>query len=112
MNHLSHIDNSMGFWIQITDPAGAEMVIYGEGPSASQKIHLKKGWNLIGYPSTTIRLRDDALNNLEFGSDISIIQWYDAVSSTHRTLNIGDTMEPGKGYIFFANQDCTWTIEP
>jgi hypothetical protein len=112
LNRLSDLDNSMGFWIKITDPSGVGLVISGDSPVTSQHIDLKAGWNLVGYPSTTDRLRDDALNNLEFGSDIQTIQWYDAAAGSYGTLGIGDQIVATKGYMVYANQDCTWTVEP
>ena len=112
MNRLSDLDNTMGFWIQITEPSGAFLVISGDSPVTSQSIDLKEGWNLVGYPSTTGRLRDDALNNLLSGSDIGMIQYYDPITMSHKTLESGDPMEPGNGYFILANHDCTWIVEP
>jgi hypothetical protein len=110
LNQLSDLDNSMGFWIKISDSGGADLVISGDGPVGSKDIDLKAGWNIVGYPSATSRLRDDALNNLVYGSDIQIVQWYDAATGSYRTLGSGDPMVATRGYMVYANQDCTWTV--
>jgi uncharacterized protein YkwD len=111
-NQLSDLDNSIGFWIRVIDPSGADLVISGDVPVGSQHVDLKAGWNIIGYSSTTSRLRDDALNNLVCGPDIEIIQWYDATTKTYEILESSDTMEHGRGYMIYANHDCTWIIDP
>ncbi len=110
LNQLSDLDNSMGFWIKIADSGVADLIISGDSPVGSKDMDLKAGWNIVGYPSTTSRLRDNALNNLLYGSDIQIIQWYDAATGTYRTLGSGDSMVATRGYMVYANQDCTWTV--
>jgi hypothetical protein len=112
LNTLAHLDNTKGFWINVLDIGGADLDVEGDIPQTPQDVQLKSGWNLVGYPSSTKRLRDVALNNLVFGVDVEVIKWFDSTSNTHIILESGDLIEPGHGYFIFANHDCTWTITP
>ncbi len=110
MNDLSDLDNKIGFWIHVTDADGAELVVDGDLPTSPQSISLKAGWNLVGYPSTSSRLRNESLNNLDFGTHISVIRYYDTTTDTLKDVGINDYMGPGKGYWMLATQDCTWIV--
>jgi uncharacterized repeat protein (TIGR01451 family) len=110
MNDLSDLSNEMGFWIHIPDSNGADLVIDGDAPTLPQNIQLKKGWNLVGFPSSSGQQRNAALNNLEFGVEIDTIQYYDETSSAFSELGVGDSMNPEKGYFFHATQDCEWIL--
>jgi hypothetical protein len=112
LNDLKNLDNKIGYWIHIADPSGVSLIVHGVTPSSSQHIVLKEGWNLVGYPSTTIRTRDDALNNLEYGNDVEVIQWYDSANNTYINLDSGEYMEPSYGYFIFTNWDCEWIVNP
>jgi uncharacterized protein YkwD len=108
INDLQDLDNKMGFYIHVTDYDGAELVIDGQAPSSPQSISLRKGWNLVGYPSETARLRDDALNNLDFGIEIDAILSQDNVTKAYMNIGELDEMEPGKGYWVHATSNCQW----
>lgn len=110
INDLQDLDNKMGFYIHITDSGGAELVIEGQIPSSPQSILLTKGWNLVGYPSETARLRDGALNNLDFGFEIDAILSQDNVTKAYMNIGEWDEMEPGKGYWVHATSDCEWIV--
>jgi uncharacterized protein YkwD len=111
-NSLEDLDNKIGFWIHITDIGGASLEITGDSPSSPWSIDLKEGWNLVGYPSNTERQRGDALNNLYYGTDIEIIQWFDSMNGTYHNLDAGENMKPGIGYFIRANHDCEWIVNP
>ena len=111
-NQLSQLDNKIGFWIHVTESNGADLLVTGDAPATSQQINLRSGWNLVGYPSTSDRLRDDALNNLEFGVDVEMIQGFDSINKIHKNLESADSMEPGQGYFILANYDCQWVVDP
>ncbi|UCE38019.1 MAG: hypothetical protein JSW00_01905 [Thermoplasmata archaeon] len=111
MNDLCDLDNKMGFWIQIIDPNGAELSLNEESPNSSQIITLNRGWNLVGYPSSIKRLRDDALNNLTFGSEVDTIMHQDNATKVLKNLEDWEYMEPGKGYWMHATCDCEWVVE-
>jgi uncharacterized protein YkwD len=110
LNDLQNLNNKMGFWIYISDAGGADLAVAGSLPSSPQNVPLKKGWNLVGYPSSTQIVRADALNNLDFGSDIDAIEYYDTATDRIKTLGSGQDMEPGKGYWLHATHDCIWTV--
>jgi uncharacterized protein YkwD len=111
MNDLQDLDNTMGFWIYITDADGADLIVDGEIPTTLQYVTLKEGWNLVGYPSSIKRLREAALNNLDFGVEVDAIEYYDSITKTTERIKEGDYMESGIGYWIHATQDCTWILE-
>lgn len=110
LSDLTQLDNKMGFWIHITEPGGTDLIVDGSIPGSPQTISIKQGWNLVGYPSSTKRVRDSALNNLAFDNEIDAIQYYD--TSTNKILYLGknDKMESGRGYWFHAKVDCDWQV--
>jgi uncharacterized protein YkwD len=111
INDLSQLDNKMGFWIHITEPGGADLIVDGSMPGSPQTISLKKGWNLVGYPSSTETFRDNALNNLVFDNEIDAIQYYDTDTNKTMYLGINDKMEPGLGYWLHATKNCEWIVD-
>ncbi|ODS35927.1 MAG: hypothetical protein A7315_05005 [Candidatus Altiarchaeales archaeon WOR_SM1_79] len=110
MNKLRDLNNKMGFWINVIGTNGADLIIEGDSPTSSQYLFLHEGWNLVGYPSTTERHRNDALNNLLYGNEIDAIEYYDKTSGKVERLDEGEFMEPGIGYWLHANQDCMWIV--
>jgi parallel beta-helix repeat protein len=110
MNELDSIDHTMGFWILITNKDGVSFEYPGSAPSVSQTIDIGAGWNMVGYPSLTNNIRADGLNNLQFGTDIDAIQWYDAVANTWHEMGPFDSFEPGKGYWMHSIVDTTWEV--
>jgi cysteinyl-tRNA synthetase len=110
LNDLKNLDNSMGFWIHITDPNGASLVVEGDVPNSTQSISLHAGWNLVGYPSEIQRSRYDALNNLDLLRDLDTIQFYNATEKTWQKITSNDSFVPGKGYWIHAKRDLIWTL--
>jgi parallel beta-helix repeat protein len=109
-NDLIHLNETMGFWIDITQP-GYTIFIYNDTrPTSNQTIELKKEWNLVGYPSLTNHNRTTGLNNLIFNSDIDAIQWFDSSAKTWHYLEKGDSFEVGRGYWIHAKTDCVWEV--
>ncbi len=110
MNDLTDIDHTMGLLIHMTKSGGTTLFLQGDSPTTNQSINLHLGWNMVGYPSTTHRLRDDALNNLGFGSDVDVVQYYDSQSQTFRNLEENEYMEPGMGFWIHATTDSVWEV--
>jgi parallel beta-helix repeat protein len=109
-NDLSEIYDTMSFWIHITQP-GDTIFLYNDTPQTkNQTIILHEGWNLVGYPSLTGYNRTEGLNNLTFGQEIDLIQWYDASTQTWHDLGEEDYFIPGKGYWIHAKADCEWEV--
>ncbi|UCG68468.1 MAG: right-handed parallel beta-helix repeat-containing protein, partial [Thermoplasmata archaeon] len=62
-NDLFHLNETMGFWIHITQPGDTIFLYNGTQPTTNQSITLHPGWNMVGYPSLSNRNRTAALNN-------------------------------------------------
>ncbi len=108
MNDLQDLNHKMGFWIHVTNPNGTILLPNGEKPVNSEYVQLFSGWNLVGYPSITDRIRKDALNNLKFGTDIDAIWTFDAISQKWEEIGENDYFVPGKGYWIHTKRNCEW----
>jgi hypothetical protein len=109
-NDLTQIDEKMGFWIHITQPGDTIFVYNGTQPSSNPTIPLHPVWNMVGYPSLTNHNRTVGLNNLTFGKEVDMIQWYDAELQEWVEIGEGDFFEIGRGYWFHATTECEWEV--
>ncbi|UCG70960.1 MAG: right-handed parallel beta-helix repeat-containing protein, partial [Thermoplasmata archaeon] len=109
-NYLSEINETMGFWIHITQPGDTIFLYNGTQPTLNQTIALHPGWNMVGYPSITSHNRTEGLNNLTFGQEIDLIQWYDAGTKTWHDMDENDYFVPGRGYWIHAKAECEWEV--
>jgi hypothetical protein len=50
------------------------------------------------------------LNNIQFGVDVDIIQWYDATTSTWHFMGPSDSFVPGRGYWVHSKLDVAWDV--
>ncbi|UCE36728.1 MAG: fibronectin type III domain-containing protein [Thermoplasmata archaeon] len=108
---LTDINRSMGLWIYMKNKHNLSVV---GAVSESTDIALYKGWNLVGYPSFTIRNLNDAL----IGINWQAVQQYNAFDSNdpwkHNSVSKPDRfndlkeMKPGYGYWVYAAIDDTW----
>ncbi len=105
-NDLASIDNTMGFWIKITEP-DVNLAVRGNIPDYTI-IPLYAGWNLVSYPSLT----PDIVANSLWGTGADKVDVYDGGSPYLISL-VGPTylMEPGKGYWVHVPADTIWTVE-
>ncbi|UCG69453.1 MAG: PKD domain-containing protein, partial [Thermoplasmata archaeon] len=110
LNDLSEINHEMGIWIHIVKEEGTTLYLEGDKSTTPQFINLYSGWNLVGYPSTTNRLRNNALNNLMFGTDVDLIQTYNSETQNWEEIRENDCLEIGKGYWVHAKTDCVWEV--
>jgi hypothetical protein len=110
LNDLDTLDHFMSFYIHISDPGGARLNVGGMDFWMNQQIDLKVGWNMVGYPSNSDALRDVALNNVNFGTDVDAIWTYDAELSQWKTLTGTDSFERSCGYLIHALTDITWDV--
>jgi parallel beta-helix repeat protein len=110
MNDLNCIDHTIGFWIYITKTGGVIFNYPGIVPSENQTIELTAGWNLVGYPSLTNHNMTEGLNNLDFGSEVDAVQWFDSSSKTWHFLEEDDFFKIGRGYWIHAKTDCIWEV--
>jgi hypothetical protein len=109
-NDLYHLNESIGFWIHIIQPGDTIFLFNGTLPSVNQTIALHTGWNMVGYPSLKNYNRTKGLNNLTFGQDVNLIQWYDAATKTWHDLEENDYFVPGRGYWVHTNVECEWEV--
>jgi parallel beta-helix repeat protein len=109
-NDLSDLNETMGFWIHITAPGDIIFFYLGSKPTINQNILLHPGWNLVGYPSLTNKLRDTALNNIIFGTDVDVIQTYDTATKTWENIEPSDEFELGRGYWVHSLVEKAWEV--
>jgi hypothetical protein len=110
LNDLTDIDHTMAFWIYITELNGTLFHFSGIKPLVNQTIQLHIGWNLVGYPSFAFHNRTEGLNNIQFGSDVDAIQWYDVTTGSWQFMGPDDVFAPGRGYWIHSKVEATWEI--
>ncbi|UCE36617.1 MAG: right-handed parallel beta-helix repeat-containing protein [Thermoplasmata archaeon] len=109
-NDLFKLNESMGFWIHITQPGDTIFVYNGTQPISNQTITLYPGWNMVGYPSLTDYNRTNGLNNLTFDTHVNAIWTYNASTQKWKELGESDYFEIGKGYYIHAKEECEWEV--
>ncbi|UCE73494.1 MAG: right-handed parallel beta-helix repeat-containing protein, partial [Methanomassiliicoccales archaeon] len=109
-NDLNNINATMGFWIYITQPGDTIFPYNGTQPTSNQTVTLHPGWNMIGYPTLANYNRTEGLNNLTFGQEVDLIQWYDAGTKTWHDMAENDYFELCRGYWIHANVECVWEV--
>jgi parallel beta-helix repeat protein len=109
-NDLILVNESMGFWIHITNPGDTIFLYNGTHPTSNQSIPLHPGWNMVGYPSLTNRNRTAALNNLTFGSEVDAVWTFNNANKNWEEIKAGDYFEVGRGYWVHATQECVWEV--
>jgi DNA-binding beta-propeller fold protein YncE len=110
MNDLDDLDHTMGFWIHVTEPTGVLFTYSGSEPLTSQDIQLRKGWNMVGFPSPSFHNRTNGLNNTVFGSQIRKVMWYDPTYGSWYNMAEGDLFIFGRGYWIYSNEDVIWSV--
>jgi parallel beta-helix repeat protein len=109
-NDLIQINETMGFWIHITQPGDTIFFYNGTQPTVNQTITLHPDWNLVGYPSLTTYNRTTGLNNITFDTDVDSIWTYDAKSQKWDEMGPSDYFEPGRGYWIHSKVNKTWIV--
>ncbi len=110
MNDLWELNHTMGFWIHITQPGDTIFLYNGTQPTENQSIPLYAGWNLVGYPSKSDRLRDDALGNLNFGADVYKVCRYNTTAGNIEAVKDTGKLEVGQGYWMHSNVEKVWNV--
>lgn len=110
LNDLDTIDHGMAFFVSKGTIGETDFIYGGEEPTENQMISLCPGWNLVGYPSSSDKLRDDALNNLVFNSDVNSIWTQDYADGSWIELGISDYFEVGKGYWIHSSVETVWEV--
>jgi parallel beta-helix repeat protein len=109
-NDLFKLNESIGFWIHITNSGDTIFLYNGTQPTVNQSITLHQGWNMVGYPSLSNRTRDNALNNINYGSDVDAIWTFDAATQTWQEVGSGDYFELGRGYWIHSKVTKVWDV--
>ena len=104
-NDVIDIIHKEGYYIDMITPD--YLVTVGQ-VVPTVDISLKTGWNLIGYPSLTDQLRDDALSSIS--GKYNMVERFDTTRDREVRLDPSDYMQPGYGYWIHATQDCVLTI--
>ena len=105
-NDLAGIDNTMGFWINITEP-DVNLTVSGLIPD-STSINLYAGWNLVGYPSLT----PDTVANALWGTGVDRVEVCN-LTEPYLIKEVGPTyvMQPGEGYWVHVTADSVWIVD-
>jgi len=114
-NDLTAVDPTMGFWIEMTEPAP----LPAPGPVPDRTtLHLCAGWNLIGFPAEQARPVRTALSSIEgkyarvFGFDVAdaadpwelfdpAIPWW---------ANDLELLQPGRAYWILMTEAADLTV--
>ncbi len=105
-NDLGGIDNTMGFWINITEP-NVNLTVSGTIP-VSTNIPLYAGWNLVGYPTQTTEIVANAL----WGTGVDRVEVFNATEPyLIKEVEATYVMKPGEGYWVHVPADSTWTVD-
>lgn len=105
-NDLANIDETMGFWINITEQ-NVNLTVSGTEPS-STSITLYAGWNLVGYPTQTTETVANAL----WGTGCDRVEVFNATEPyLIKEVEATYVMKPGEGYWVHVPADSTWTVD-
>ncbi len=113
-NDLFELNETIGFWIHITNPGETIFLYNGTEPTETYNITLYKGWNLVGYPSKLTRPPDFGLP-----SSVDMVQLYNPESELWESWDPGsyspdklEYMKPGHGFwVHCTKTSDVWTIE-
>ena len=117
-NTLGSLDESMGFWVEMTTPD--TLIVTGTAPSTSG-IALKAGWNLVSFPGATSQTLPEAFTNndveltnlnlvMAMHADRPADPWllYDKTAPAY--VNDLTELTPGWGYWISVVSDDIWTV--
>ncbi len=108
LNDLTHINHTMGFWINILE----DCTLFSIGERISPvNITLHEGWNMVGYP-TENRTTNISTAFVGIASNIDSIEAFDETAEYNMSPVSGDyIMRPGDAYWVKVNTDCVWTVD-
>ena len=119
VNDFVRLKQFNGYWIKVT--SSTVLRVSGIADNSQKTIHLKKGWNLIGYVFTVTKNSVTAmtpLSKIAYGWRLQTVpsfQWYFLDPNNNYpwyTANPKDnTLIPGYGYWIYATEDFTLTIQ-
>ncbi len=108
-NSLLHLDNTIGFWINMT--TDCNLVITGIRPTVTL-IVLNPGWNMVGFPSfqTTYTVTDFKTSLGLAGVRVEV---FDKGADPFLLQRAGDgyVMSYGEGYWVYVPLKVTWMVQ-
>lgn len=104
---LARVNLSMGLWINVTEQSN--LTVAGIVPSTIA-IHLRGGWNLVGFPSFQ---QDYTVGDLKVAVAPERTEEFDASVPPYflRVPTDGDTLQTGFGYWIRLENDTVWIVE-
>jgi len=107
-NDLSRLDNTMGFWINIT--SSCNFILVGVRP-ASTSVNLHQGWNMVGSPSfnTSYTVAD---LKADLGLAGIVVEAFDSAAAPYYLQRAPDScvMMAGEGYWVYVPSDTVWVV--
>jgi len=97
------VDRTSGILVNFTSATTVSGDVYFEGKTT---IHLKQGWNLVGYPSAHDQRISDALEGISW--DKIEVRYGDGTSDVMRST---DYLDVGMSYWIYVDTDQDWTVE-
>ncbi len=107
-NDIEDWDHEMGIWLHMT--SDDVLTIQGVHPYRT-KFTLGPGWNMVGYPSNTMRKASETLPSEV--TKVGIFNSSNQYNLEYITNLSKLDLEPGKGYWIYNNaaEDIKWTID-
>ncbi len=111
-NDLASLDSTQGLWVHVSSPVA--LAVQGSAPTSSA-IPLCTGWNLVGYPSLTVRPLPEALSGVPF----DLMYAYDAFDADPWQLydvnmpfsNDLTEVRATRGYWIRTSGNSLWQVE-
>lgn len=106
-NSLQTLDDTRGFWINITAPCTLQ--IMGTRPSSPTSISLKAGWNLVGFPSQQAAY---TVADVKTATGATHVEAFDGTAAPYylRVAPDTDALVAGRGYWVYVPADATWSV--
>ena len=106
LNDLHDINNTMAFWINITEP-NVNLTVRGH-ISTYTEIQLQAGWNLVGYSTQNT----ETVANSLWGTGADKVEAFDP-AEPYRIKEVGPTyiMKPGEGYWVHVPANTVWVVD-
>lgn len=103
---LTQITHSMGVWLNVA--SDSDFVVAGRIP-ASVDISMKKGWNLVSFPS----FRDNySVADLKAVLNAISVEGFESSDGPYhlKVLQDSELLNPGYAYWVWVPQNCVWTV--
>ncbi len=103
---LDTIDHKIGFWVNVTEDSS--LTVAGIVP-LSTTLHLKAGWNLVGFPSFD---NTYSVAGLKAETGASRVESLDSSAPSHslKAMNEEEFLLAGQGYWVYTEADTIWIV--